>query len=112
MEQTNITYLLLPKLHHVCVSLTEFTDIQSVTQVTNNYVNCVLGLLHHVDVGDAADVLDVLCIHSILLGKAMGEGGDIEQVLVPLLSQYRQWMGSCVDGPLRAQKCITISIGN
>lgn len=58
----NITYLLLPRLHHVCVSLREFTDIQSVTQVINND-NCVLGLLHHVDVGDAADVLE-FCVYT------------------------------------------------
>jgi hypothetical protein len=59
----NITYLFLPRLHHVCVCLREFTDIQSVTQVTNNDVKCVLGLLHHVDVSDAADVLEV-CVYT------------------------------------------------
>lgn len=29
----------------------------------------------------------------------MREGGEIERGLVPPLSQYRQWMGRCVDGP-------------
>lgn len=69
MELTNTTYLLLPRLHHVCVHLTEFTDIQSVTQVTHNDVNCVLGLLHHVDVSDTADVLEVYVYIAFCLEK-------------------------------------------